>query len=90
MGNQIHYRAALRYGDIDKVVEDSNSLGGVPEDVASAGFCYLWTEGNFGCDCNRSILLGLEELPCNSCGNKVHLDSLTINGVVYTEGLNDA
>ena len=25
---------------------------------------YLWTEGNYSCDCNRSAFLGLPQMPC--------------------------
>ncbi|MFN0131239.1 MAG: hypothetical protein ACKVW3_01705 [Phycisphaerales bacterium] len=39
---------------------------------------YYWTEGNFGCDCNRSLFLygGDREMACNSDDNVIELVSL--------------
>lgn len=36
------------------------------------GFLFMWTEGNFGCDCNRELMFALckgELAPDRSCGS---------------------
>jgi len=45
---------------------------------------FLWTEGNFGCDCNRSIFAvetGVmeDELDCNTEEPSIKLLSLTVD-----------
>ena len=63
------------------------------EHEESDGVIYHWTEGNYGCDCNRSLLLWewSEEnaLECSRDKNRVRLDKLVIDGDEITEGLND-
>lgn len=27
---------------------------------------YMWDDGNYGCDCNKSKFFGLPEMPCGS------------------------
>ena len=50
-----------------------------PHDFKTA--LYHWTEGNYGCDCNRSLFLWngdeAKELRCNTGDNQIVLDSLT-------------
>ncbi len=45
---------------------------------------WMWTEGNFACDCNRSIfLLGRDvsdTLPCNSDNPTIELIELVVDG----------
>ena len=47
---------------------------------------YMWTEGNFGCDCNRLLMLcralGVEdeEIACNTGDNVIVLDKLVVDG----------
>ena len=36
---------------------------------------FVWTEGNFSCDCNRSIVAGVEEM---RCGQTVKLLGLRV------------
>jgi hypothetical protein len=41
--------------------------------------CSLWTEGNYGCDCNKSIFIDKycdKNFPRLKCGNTVMLVSL--------------
>ena len=43
---------------------------------------YMWTEGNYGCDCNRHMFFweakgtGLEDIPCNTGPNRYKLTSV--------------
>lgn len=37
---------------------------------------FLWEEGNFSCDCNRSEFFGIEQLPC---GDSIKLVQLGYN-----------
>ena len=46
---------------------------------------YLWSSGNFSCDCNRQLLfnreLGIETEELISCGNKIYEVSIhTLDG----------
>ena len=46
---------------------------------------FFWTEGNFGCDCNRSIFaidacVMDEELDCNTGEPTIELISLKVDG----------
>ena len=36
---------------------------------------FMWTEGNYCCDCNRSIFMGIKEM---DCGDEIELVSLII------------
>lgn len=46
---------------------------------------FMWTEGNYSCDCNRSLFLyewdDTRQLPCNEAKNEIVLDRLTFDGV---------
>lgn len=53
-----------------KVLIRRNSDGKVVEytkDAAKNTTIYQWTEGNFGCDCNRHFFFGKDDDNC-SCG----------------------
>lgn len=43
---------------------------------------YMWTEGNYSCDCNRLVFMSLDDPDEDSppCGISVKLVSLTIEG----------
>ncbi len=49
-----------------------------------SGAVWLWTEGNYSCDCNRSIfLLGRDldnTLPCNGGDPTIELVELLVDG----------
>lgn len=48
---------------------------------------YLWTEGNFSCDCNRSdFLYGNDEGTCGTEAVKIKIVNRTTNEVLYDEG----
>ncbi len=56
----------------------------VPEEYAD-GQEFLWTEGNYACDCNRELFFeragGNHDFDSESCGDeRFELVSLTING----------
>ena len=45
------------------------------------GVVWIWTEGNYECDCNRSLFMGIDELPCNANDNIIELVSIfSVNG----------
>jgi hypothetical protein len=44
---------------------------------------YMWTEGNYACDCNRILFMGLDDPDSDEfppCGDTVKLLSLTLDG----------
>jgi hypothetical protein len=44
---------------------------------------YMWTDGNYGCDCNRILFMGLDDPDSEDfppCGDTVKLLSLTLDG----------
>lgn len=38
---------------------------------------YMFMEGNYSCDCNRSLMLGIEELPCGP-GDTIKLEDFEV------------
>ncbi len=52
---------------------------------------FYWTEGNFGCDCNRSIAMGCEEedeLDCNPNDNVIEIIAVIDScGQIHIEDL---
>ncbi len=46
---------------------------------------YMWTEGNYSCDCNRRLFmcraLGEPEPARDECGDSIRLERLTLDGV---------
>lgn len=53
---------------------------------------FIWKEGNFACDCNRSLFLydwdDEKTLPCNTDANEIIIEKIVIRGtdtVVYSE-----
>ena len=46
------------------------------EFASDEGADFMLTEGNYSCDCNRSIFFGLPEIPCNVDDNVIALDKL--------------
>lgn len=56
----------------------------IPENTEwSASLLYLWDEGNFACDCNRSsyFIDDDDDIPCR--GDRFYLLNFEINGHVY-------
>lgn len=49
-------------------------------DCSVDGIEYLFTDGNYGCDCNRSLLLSREykDFPILNCGNEIEMTDLKI------------
>jgi hypothetical protein len=47
---------------------------------------YMWTEGNFSCDCNKRLCmlraLGEDDTDAGPCGDTIVLERLTVNGDV--------
>lgn len=51
---------------------------------------YIWSDGNFGCDCNRALFFyqagGEEEPEMTPCGNSRYALKITLNGEeVYSD-----
>jgi hypothetical protein len=47
-------------------------------DYSEDGLIFYWTDGNFGCDCNRALALWnwsdeAKDIPCNVEGNRIRL-----------------
>jgi hypothetical protein len=59
----VRVRIAWRYGEQMGVYEDPQGSGSCwTEDGLLDDF--MWTDGNYSCDCNRSRFFGLGEFPC--------------------------
>jgi hypothetical protein len=82
-----HVTAVLSYEGKQYVIErDWDESGGTHEDD---GIYYQWTDGNYGCDCNRALFIereygespieGQEDFPWFPCGDRITLVSLTID-----------
>lgn len=56
------------------------------DDDDDYGMLYVWVDGNYGCDCNRSSFFGLD-LPCSPRGsNRIVIDKIvTSAGVTYDD-----
>ena len=71
----LRHRKTGRQGRYEHDWPDSSGLRGV---------LWLWTEGNYACDCNRSIfLLGRDldnTLSCNSDDPTIELVELSVDG----------
>jgi hypothetical protein len=61
-----------------KIYHDKYAWKDVDTDwPASAAIIYQYTEGNYSCDCNRSLFLyDWEENKVKSCGNTIWLDKI--------------
>jgi hypothetical protein len=61
-----------------KIYHDKYAWEDVDTDwPASAAIIYQYTEGNYSCDCNRSLFLyDWEENKVKSCGNTIRLDKI--------------
>ena len=74
-------RATLR--DLETGTEATRETR-YPETHEDSTILWHWTEGNYGCDCNRSLFL--YDLPlhegweCNSWGNCIELVRLEVDG----------
>jgi len=62
------------------------------EDELIDSLVFMWEDGNYACDCNRSLFLyewdESRELKCNSGSNEIKLVSLVCDGEVYYEDAN--
>ena len=49
----------------------------IPDDYTDKDQLYMWTAGNFSCDCNRAIIMYDDwEMKCNSGDNVIILEKL--------------
>jgi hypothetical protein len=85
-----HVRVVLSYQGVDYAFDDPFPMGDEPEEGVADAVLYMYTEGNYACDCNRSLFLGrhCEEPPefppdeddpnddCLPCGKTIGLVSL--------------
>ena len=82
-------RVSLRYRGTDYAFDYPHETTGSSGADAEASLLYQWTDGNFGCDCNRipfiedyctADLAAAEDVPC---GHEVELKRLD---AVYADG----
>ncbi len=69
-------RITLRYNGETYTFDEGHWT---PDDLDLAN--YLWTEGNFACDCNRSQMIRQHvdgDFPDLSCGETIELVDLTV------------
>ena len=85
-----HVKAVLSYEGKEYVIEQEEEQYDFYEDADdhARSIYYMWTDGNYGCDCNRKLFIERvyddvpwevdeEEFP--SCGKEITLVSLTID-----------
>ncbi len=55
-----------------------------PSDFTDYDIQYMFTEGNYGCDCNRSIFISSVDsnFPYYECGEKIEMIELMVDGEV--------
>lgn len=57
------------------------------------GLEYVWTEGNYSCDCNRRLFmcraLGEAEPERDRCGNSIRLERLLLDGTDVAGGVKE-
>lgn len=73
----------FRWNGVDYALTDRFDHSAVSDDVEwQDGVGYQWTDGNFGCDCNRSEFILREnpdlELDPLECGETIELRKLTV------------
>lgn len=90
----MRYRALLRRNsDGEERWTDwhDSAIGGDPDDTGTVE--YIWTVGNYGCDCNRHLLFNRERLgdsELHKCGDEayslVRIESEDGRVLCYTPG----
>lgn len=87
-----HVTAVLVHeGTVYAIEQEWDESGGTHED---SGIYYQWTDGNYGCDCNRLLFIAEQygvEVPENPndsygfppCGHSIELKALTIDGKTW-------
>lgn len=58
---------------------------GISEEEFAALSLFQWTEGNYSCDCNKSLFIALscdEDFPEFDCGETI--DLLSIDAILFT------
>ncbi len=63
---------------------EGRSVSGGPKDWpnSKSNLVWYWTGGNYGCDCNRSLLFGGEEM---ECGEGAFRAKITVEGEVLLD-----
>lgn len=72
------FKIILRYGDKTYVVFDDLFIfdGDSDEISPTYGSNYMWEEGNYSCDCNRSLFIQRQcdpDFPEMECGEKIEM-----------------
>lgn len=65
-------RIHWRLGDKEGVYEDPPESPTLWQDDSGVNY-WMWEEGNYACDCNRSTFFGLDKV---SCGDKIEIVSM--------------
>ena len=60
---------------------DENGIGF----TAPAWVTYMYTEGNYSCDCNRSMFMDIDDLPCGDTIELVKIVEHGTDNVVWPE-----
>lgn len=92
---RVYAKVTLRHEGTDYTFTYPHPYRGKTREHAEAGMRYLWTEGNYGCDCNRfdfiTVYCNVELVPEGApgwlnfpCGDTIELVSL--EAVDDTEG----
>lgn len=86
MATPISVHVTLRHGGIDydffQRYGEPHPVTGIADDDPIHGARYMWEEGNFDCDCNRSLFIGEHcdaSFPEMECGEDIKLISLTVD-----------
>ena len=75
--------------EVKELVEGEGKEVEVTEKEIEDNRRFMWLEGNWSCDCNRSLFLydgdETKELPCSAEENVIELLKLTVNDKVIYE-----
>lgn len=73
-------RITLEYKGIRYHIQDEFSEWTTDENNNPVeGDCFIWTDGNYSCDCNRALFIqrvGFPDFPDMECGDAIKLVSI--------------
>ena len=87
MATPIAVHVTLRHGGVDydyyHRFGEPHPVSGIADDDPVRTARYMYEEGNYDCDCNRSLFIGRhcdDSFPQMECGEEIELISLTVDG----------
>ena len=75
--HKMKVRVVLKYKEKEYILEQEDWIHDEDlDEIKGGGVPYIWDEGNYSCDCNRSLFLHrvyLEFPDFEHCGNEIEL-----------------